>query len=117
MTHLSYKHAKFILLASLVVFALALGTPILGVGLAHSLAAALGCPLSNTASQCAGLGGFMNTQLQPYNNLLIANLLTPLVFVWVFWPLLIVWVGAALVCATLQDHREPKSAKRYPPRI
>jgi uncharacterized membrane protein len=116
MTHLHYKNAKLILIVGMVVFALMLGTPVIGVEMAHQLLAAVGCPLPSSQS-CSGVGGLMNKMMQPYDNRFIAYLLTPLVFVWVFWPLIAVWAVLLVGCTALHDHHAPKTVKPYKPRI
>ena len=96
------------LLAGLIAFCIAFGTPLLGGASAGALFNALGCTghSSMVSDPCgAGLAGFWAERLAPYREPFIGAVMSPFWLFTQFGDLLLIWLAALLLLALLPVYR------------
>ncbi len=99
------------LLAGLIVFCLAFGTPLLGGVSAEQLLHTLGCAQPQvTASPWVGLCDFWVERLAPYQKPWVGALLAPMWLFTQFHDLLLLWLGVIVALAALPFFRLGGSA-------
>jgi len=100
-----WRFVSNLLILGLIVFSIALATPVLGVYVAFEWSAQLGCALPNWGSACAE-HGYLLDKLAIYDAIPIANLVgTPLIFAYAFWDVVLAWVALIVVIKALLPGR------------
>ncbi len=89
-----------ILLVGLIIFAVLLGAPVIGVLVGQKISATYGCTLEAWGGPCLATG-FWPSRLK-YYGLPIANFIgTPLFFLMAFWDIVLGWLAAIGVLKTI----------------
>lgn len=97
----------WLLLAGLIAFCIALGTPFLGSHVAREILLLMGCSpgtFDPFTSPCTSAPGFWTPRLLPFLIPILGQFLSPIWLVWKFYDVLILWLVAIGLVSLLKQY-------------